>query len=384
MNRASDPQRILCRNAAAANLPFALWRLPYDDRFSLIVSMGEPRQLPVFGGTGAAAFVMAPFAVEDGNLAWHIVADVLAVGSDTRFRSGTGFSTQTSNPVLLELIKGDPGGTLKINADSTPTPPPVTREAYEARVRRALDAIEAGTCQKIVLSRAEARPIGSGVDLIAITERLAQLHPHAFVSLVSSQVTGTWLTATPEVLLHSDADTVETMALAGTQWPPPDTDPSTLTWSNTTIEEQALVATYIREAFYREGFAGVEETAPFTVQAANLCHLRSDFVAPTGSPEAMARLLRHLHPTSAVCGMPKAAARAHILREEGDTRSFYTGYLGPVGLNGKTSLFVNLRSARYARDTLYLHVGGGIVAGSDPAQEWQETVEKTRTIAKAL
>jgi isochorismate synthase len=82
--------------------------------------------------------------------------------------------------------------------------------------------------------------------------------------------------------------------------------------------------------------------------------------------------------------MPKAAARAHILRKEGDTRSFYTGYLGPVGLNGKTSLFVNLRSARYARDTLYLHVGGGIVAGSDPAQEWQETVEKTRTIAKAL
>ena len=72
------------------------------------------------------------------------------------------------------------------------------------------------------------------------------------------------------------------------------------------------------------------------------------------------------------------------MEEEGPTRRFYTGYLGPRGLNGGTQLYVNLRSASISGNQIFLHVGGGIVEASDPATEWQETVEKTKTISAVL
>ncbi|MDT8267139.1 chorismate-binding protein, partial [Roseomonas sp. DSM 102946] len=58
--------------------------------------------------------------------------------------------------------------------------------------------------------------------------------------------------------------------------------------------------------------------------------------------------------------------------------------LGPRGFDGETNLYVNLRSARVDASNIYLHVGGGIVEASDPELEWQETVEKTKTIARVL
>jgi len=144
------------------------------------------------------------------------------------------------------------------------------------------------------------------------------------------------------------------------------------------------VSDFIRNAFSDEAITGVTETDATTVWAANLCHLRSDFTAPVPNTTALAGLLRRLHPTSAVCGTPKEAAREFILNEEGPTRGFYTGYLGPRGIDGSTSLYVNLRCGRISDNRIFLHVGGGIVAESEPELEWAETVEKTHTLARVL
>ncbi|QPM90885.1 Salicylate biosynthesis isochorismate synthase [Pseudooceanicola algae] len=380
----NDMQRAACKRANANGLPFAIWRDPFGADFTALISTSAPQLAPVFGGPAAPGFVMAPFSCEDGNLAWTFAADVLVSAGGARYRDGNalGPRPQTDEQAMLTDPQGPAIDRLEVPQGENPAP--TERESYMARVARAVEKIGEGGCDKIVLSRIDPRDLPAGRDLLDLTEHLAQLHPHAFVCLVSSQETGTWLTATPEVLLARDAEGLRTMALAGTQWPDPETDIDSLTWPQKIIDEQAHVADFIRDAFAAEGFSDVEETAPYTVRAANLCHLRSDFRAPSGDGAALGRLLGQLHPTSAVCGMPKAPAMEFILQEEGATRRFYTGYLGPRDLGGATSLYVNLRSASVSGGKIFLHVGGGIVAASDPATEWEETVEKSKTIGAIL
>ncbi len=87
-----------------------------------------------------------------------------------------------------------------------------------------------------------------------------------------------------------------------------------------------------------------------------------------------------MHPTSAVCGMPRQAAIDFLAAEEGYDRGHYCGFLGPVGIGGRSTLYVNLRSAQFIGNDLWLYVGAGVTGESDPAAEWQETVEKTKTL----
>lgn len=370
--------------AAANDLAFAFWRQPGAEGFTTLISCTTPELAGVFGGAPLPGFVAAPFRSEDGNQAWHLPADVLITPVQTRFRAGATLVDAPQSELQAAIARGAAPAPLQARA-SADAPRPTPRAAYEARVARAVAAIKSGACEKIVLSRIEPRPLPASYDLVALAEALAREHAHAMIAVFSAPQTGTWLVATPEILLTADDTGIETMALAGTQWPPAGTPLSDVTWDDKIVHEQALVADFIRAAFAAEGVtASLNETAPATVQAANLCHLRSEFRAPALPPETLAGLLRRLHPTSAVCGMPRPESREFILAEEGDTRGLYTGYFGPAALDGRTALYVNLRSARVAGSTIFLHVGGGIVAASDPALEWEETVAKTKTIGCVL
>ena len=98
------------------------------------------------------------------------------------------------------------------------------------------------------------------------------------------------------------------------------------------IEEQALVAAYIRRSLDAAGLKDFEEKGPRTVAAANLVHLRSDFFVDLaeGDKALLGDLLDRLNPTSAVLGMPKQPALAFLAANEGYDRDYYTGFLGRV------------------------------------------------------
>ncbi|MCY4239517.1 MAG: chorismate-binding protein [Rhodospirillaceae bacterium] len=370
--------------ASGNGLPFAFWREPGHSGFLVLISTMTPRRQPVFMGNPIPGFVAAPFRTRDANSAWYFVADILIDVAGMRFRSDLELRDNPASELQFQISEGAPRIPIRAQVQAHETPEAIGSDEYKARVSRAVETIRTGHCDKIVLSRVEPRDLNPSYDLIALAEELANVHAHAFISVISSLPTGTWLTATPEILLTVNKDSIGTMALAGTQWPPKGTEINSIDWPQKIVEEQGLVAEYIREAFYSEGIPGVEETPPYTVQAANLCHLRSDFSAPAVPESVLAGLLRRLHPTSAVCGMPKDRAREFILHEEGDTRGLYTGYLGPAHIGGNGSLYVNLRSAQVAGNQIYLHVGGGIVSASVPAVEWEETVEKTKTLTCVL
>jgi isochorismate synthase len=82
--------------------------------------------------------------------------------------------------------------------------------------------------------------------------------------------------------------------------------------------------------------------------------------------------------------MPKDKALAFILQQEGYDRSFYSGYLGPVHIDGQSHLYVNLRCMQLGSDRAYLYVGGGVTADSCPDAEWRETELKAGTLLSVL
>ena len=91
-----------------------------------------------------------------------------------------------------------------------------------------------------------------------------------------------------------------------------------------------------------------------------------------------------LHPTPAVCGLPKEEAKQFILDNELYNRDFYTGFLGELNLKGQTNLYVNLRCMQLKDNRISIYVGGGITADSNAENEWEETVIKAKVMKNAL
>ncbi len=98
----------------------------------------------------------------------------------------------------------------------------------------------------------------------------------------------------------------------------------------------------------------------------------------------MTEFISALHPTPAVCGLPKERALELIYKTEMHNREYYAGYCGPINYQGKTDLFVNLRCMKILPDKLALYIGGGLTAKSDPEKEWEETVLKANTLLSVI
>src|SRR5690606_32711850 len=108
-----------------------------------------------------------------------------------------------------------------------------------------------------------------------------------------------------------------------------------------------------------------------THRAGSLLHLRSDITGILKNGKAtLTTIAAAVHPTPAVCGSPRKAARDFIMENEGYDREFYTGFLGPIMDNGASaSLLVNLRCMKIYGNTARLFMGGGITIGSQPNEE---------------
>lgn len=255
-------------------------------------------------------------------------------------------------------------------------------------IQRSVDAIEAGEFEKVVPTRNKLVQFHNDADPLDYFERLCQQYPNAMVTLVSAPETGTWLGASPELLVKVDANlTFHTVALAGTQRYEPGTDLREISWTQKDIEEQALVSRYIISCFKKIRLREFDEHGPKTVLAGNLLHLKTEYQADmmaTGFPQLGSVMLDLLHPTSAVCGMPLDKATQFLLKEEGYDRQLYTGYWGPVNVQQETNLFVNLRCMQVFPFQAVLYAGAGVTIDSVPQKEWDETEMKMTTLLRVM
>jgi len=190
-----------------------------------------------------------------------------------------------------------------------------------------------------------------------------------------------WCGASPELLLNSENNILNTVALAGTQ-KYNEVNVSGFKWSNKDIEEQSFVCDYIEKEIRKAGFSFFK-SEPVTVRAGEVVHIKTRY-SIEGKKENFWDLVGMLHPTPAVCGTPMDKALNLIEEVETHDRSYYTGFLGPIDIQCERKLFVNLRCAKFSEGSLSLYVGGGITAQSLPEKEWEETELKADTLIKLL
>lgn len=113
-------------------------------------------------------------------------------------------------------------------------------------------------------------------------------------------------------------------------------------------------------------------------------HLVSEVTANVRDDQDLADILAALFPGGSITGAPKIAAMARIEKVEGLRRGFYTGSFGVVGPDGRATFNILIRTCVIAEGRLMYQTGGGIVADSDAAQEWEETEVKARALREAL
>lgn len=243
-------------------------------------------------------------------------------------------------------------------------------------VKNAIAEIENGTFKKVVLSRYIS--ISQTVDFVKSYQKLIQKYTGAFRYLWFHPKVGMWMGATPEQLVKIENNTLKTVALAGTQ-----VFSEAIIWKEKELEEQQLVTDYIKSSIaYLVEELHVSEA--YTHQAGNLAHLKSDISGKLNFKVSEKEIIRKLHPTSAVCGMPLQEARGFILENENYNRKYYAGFLGEFQKQEQTDLFVNLRCCEIGDKETKIYVGCGITKDSQPEKEFIETENKANTVLSIL
>jgi len=246
-------------------------------------------------------------------------------------------------------------------------------------VSKGIQAIENNEFKKVVLSRKESVDLVD-FDLVAAFEKLVQLYPSTFVYCFFHPKVGVWLGATPEQLLKSDGKTVKTIALAGTQ---KDTGSNEIIWHKKEEEEQQFVTGYIVDIL-KNVASGILVSKPYSIRAGTIWHIKTDISGTLNSGFGLQNVIQLLHPTPAVCGLPKDQSKAFLLKNENYDRTFYTGFIGELNIENKTDLFVNLRCMEICDSQANLFMGCGITKDSNPEKEWEESINKSMTMKKVL
>ncbi|MGB0652419.1 MAG: isochorismate synthase [Thermoplasmatota archaeon] len=256
--------------------------------------------------------------------------------------------------------------------------------AWTAAVRDALEAIEAGELTKLVLARSpHLDPEADPADVVP------RLDPSTrFRFLVEPRAGHAFFGATPELLVKLHGDRLETHALAGSRRAGDDESEAgmlahdLLTSPKEALEHELVVAD-IRERLSRRG-ALVEAQPRRIRRLRHVQHLETPLRAPAPATTHVLDLVAALHPTPAVGGTPRREALAALKRLERFPRGWYAGTVGWFDSEGQGTFATALRCALSTPDATWLFAGAGIVAGSDPRREWQETRVKLRPMREAL
>lgn len=336
---------------------YVLYRLPGQKQCCKI-EQNSPEPLRFKSVTeldGVSGFVFAPFKVTD-NCPMLVIKPDIVTGLD------------------LDDIDDAPGQQLECNDHEG------DKQTYYHDFCLFHDNLLNGHFRKIVLSRCSMRQGDRDVNADRLFKKACLLYPHLFLALVVTPFSGTWLMATPEILIEKNTEdnSWHTIALAGTK-KAGDATP----WDDKNREEQALVADYIRSCISRYA-VNITEDGPYTKAAAMLRHLRTDFTFSLKNDADVLNLIEEMHPTPAVCGLPKHEALEFILNNESRPREYYSGFAGPLGLEGETRLYVTLRCMKIDGHSYNLYAGGGLLCDSTAENEWRETEIKMDTMIQCI
>lgn len=255
------------------------------------------------------------------------------------------------------------------------------RPEWVEQVESVLDEIASGRIGKVVLARRAVFSFEKALDPVALLERLIHVAPGAFYALIPDGKGRFFLTASPEQLVRISDGALHTEALAGTERV--GEGGRSLTENGKDMREHAFVQDAVMETIAAFCSEVHEVESPSLFQAAHVHHLRTPISGTLLSGVLPVDIVRALHPTPAVGGTPTGPAMEIIQATEGFDRGLYAGPIGWISRD-EADLAVGIRSGLVDGRDLVLHSGAGIVAGSVPAAEWEETELKLGAFLNAL
>ena len=338
------------KDSYKSNLPFVAYRKPQNDIVSGVFMKND--NLLYATNFSEAGFVFSPFKNEEKTILFPIeFSDVL----HGKF--------QLEDECLVKEVE--------VFEDTN------DKENHLKLVEKALNEIHSNSIKKVVVSREKKVEIDN-FNLLKTFKNLLKCYTNAFVYVWYHPKVGLWFGATPETLLKISNKDFKTMSLAGTQM-----FSENIVWKAKELDEQQLVTDFVENQLEKLS-SNLKINKTETVRAGNLVHLRTKVSGVLNTEANLKDLIRALHPTPAVCGLPRIKSKEFIVNNENYDRTFYTGFLGELNFAKKSSLFVNLRCMSIKNNIASIYVGGGITRESNPLKEWEETIAKSKTMLKVL
>ncbi|MEX2586617.1 MAG: isochorismate synthase [Actinomycetota bacterium] len=330
----------------------------------------DPVDLP---GTGPVVFGSFTFDPDSPGSSLVIPSTVFGCSERVCWKTTIDFG-----PGMNLVPVGPPPGRLTEIDDV------LSETQWMAAVQEAVDSIDAGELEKVVLARMLSVRGREPLDHGQIVRNLRRSYPGCFTFCYDSLVG-----ASPELLIRRLGDVVDSIPLAGSC--PRGTSPghdarlgAALKASQKNLTEHSLAVQTVvdRLAGYCERL--IAEPEPSLLLLANLQHLSTKIQGTLRGSASALELAGALHPTAAVCGVPVAGALQTIRRLEGFERGRYSGPVGWMDRRGDGEWALALRCAELDGPRAQVFAGAGIVAGSDPAAELDETALKLQAVLSAL
>jgi anthranilate synthase component 1 len=336
-----------------------------------------------------ARFVLADHLLIFDNLRQTIKVVALAhLSSESTLKQQYDQAVADIETIIDSLRRPVPHGDLAPPPFSQRLSSNLTREEFEAIVLQGKEYIAAGDIIQVVLSQCFTTPLGQ--DPLDLYRALRCINPSPYMFFLDTgdvQLVG----ASPEILVRLEGNHITYRPIAGTR--PRGATPE----EDQTLEadlladpkeraEHIMLVDLGRNDVGRVATIGtVRVPELFSVERySHVMHLVSQVEGELAPGEDGLSLLTSTFPAGTVAGAPKVRAMEIIEELEPTRRGPYAGAVGYLGFSGNLDFCITIRSFTVHADQAYLQVGAGIVADSDPAREYQETVDKAMALMRAL
>ena len=266
-----------------------------------------------------------------------------------------------------------------------------TPDEYAHNVALAVEILRSKEIDKVVLARSVRGTVPEEIDAAAVAQRLHLREPRCTIYSLPTGDQRRFVGATPELIARRTGRTLQSHPLAGTIALPANVEPEDyLTWllgSTKNLHEHSVPVNEIvtaLESVYDDVRA---DAGPSIVALRTLAHLGTWIEASCreeiDAPDAL-EVLRLLHPTSAVGGVPRRSAYELIRRLERIDRGYYAGPLGWIDAHGDGEWWIGFRGVLVKGAAFEAWAGAGIVSESDPIAEREETKAKLASFLSSV
>jgi anthranilate synthase component I len=378
----------------------AVGALAYDAVSSFEPRVPTPERDPV--GTPLAAFIETDLVIVFDHLT-HTLSAIASLHTDAPDLEGRYRIAESAIFEALERTGRPSAAELNGHADgpsSAPAPlandASLGRDEYVHAVEVAKDAIAAGEAIQVVLARRQSFDLpldpatGRQLDGIGLYRSLRRVNPSPylfFVRVPSFEVVG----ASPELLLQVEGDKLTTHPIAGTRprGATPEEDAILSEQLQRDPKERAehvMLVDLGRNDLGRVARAGTVTVSRYmdVERYSHVLHLVSHVEGRLRPDLDALDALRSVFPAGTLSGAPKVRAMQLIAAAEGERRGLYGGAVGYLGYDGNLDTAITIRSAVLREGRAHVHTGAGIVAGSVPEREFEETEHKAAALRRAI